>query len=196
MVNELSHFFAYLARMRFIQRWGVMRNTQAENIQEHSLQTAVIAHGLALIAREIFGRQVDPERVMALAVFHEVSEVITGDLPSPIKHHDPALLSAYGRIEEAARERIFAMLPEPLRAAYRPLLFGDDDAFHLRLVKAADKLSAYLKCLEELKGGNEEFSHARVAIEGEIEALDMPEVEYFRERFVPSFSLTLDELNQ
>ena len=195
-MHEPSHFFAYLSRMKFIQRWGVMRNTRAENIQEHSLQAAIIAHALALIARDIFGRDVDAERVMALAVFHDVSEVITGDLPSPIKHHDPALRSAYGRIEESARERIFAMLPEELSQAYRPLLFGDDEAVHLQLVKAADKLCSYLKCLEELKGGNEEFAHAKAAIEREIERLDLPEVGYFMDRFVPSFSLTLDELNQ
>ena len=191
-----SHFFAYLARMKYIQRWGVMRNTQVENIQEHSLQAAIIAHGLAVIARQHFGRDVDPERVMALAVFHDASEVITGDLPSPIKHHDPGLSSAYGRIEDAARERIAAMLPEALRPAYRPLLFADDKPEHLALVKAADKLCSYLKCLEELKAGNEEFTHARATLERDIEAMDLEEVGYFLEHFVPSFSLTLDELNQ
>ena len=194
-MDSPSHFFAYMARMKFIQRWGVMRNTQSENIQEHSLQAAILAHALAVIARDQFGRDVDPERVMALAVFHDASEVITGDLPSPIKHHDPELHSAYGRIEEAARERLSAMLPDDMRDVYRPLLLGQDRPQHLQLVKAADKLCSYLKCLEELKGGNEEFTHARVAIEAEIEAIDLPEVAWFMERFVPSFSLTLDELN-
>ena len=190
------HFFAYMARMKFIQRWGVMRNTQSENIQEHSLQAAILAHALAVIARDRFGRDVDPERVMALAVFHDASEVITGDLPSPIKHHDPELSSAYGRIEEAARKRLTAMLPDDMRDVYRPLLLCKDRPQHVQLVKAADKLCSYLKCLEELKGGNEEFTHARDAIEGEIEAIDLPEVAWFMERFVTSFSLTLDELNQ
>lgn len=195
-MDSPSHFFAYMARMKFIQRWGVMRNTQSENIQEHSLQAAILAHALAVIARDQFGRDVDPERVMALAVFHDASEVITGDLPSPIKHHDPELSSAYGRIEEAARERLTAMLPDNMRDVYRPLLLCKDRPQHVQLVKAADKLCSYLKCLEELKGGNEEFTHARDAIEGEIEAIDLPEVAWFMERFVPSFSLTLDELNQ
>jgi len=194
-VDSPSHFFAYIARMKFIQRWGVMRSTQSENIQEHSLQAAILAHALAVISRDQFGGDVDPERVMALAVFHDASEVITGDLPSPIKHHDPDLSSAYGRIEVAARERLTAMLPEDLRPTYRPLLFGQDRPEHLRLVKAADKLCSYLKCLEELKSGNEEFTHARSAIEREIQALELPEVAWFIEHFVPSFSLTLDELN-
>ena len=195
-MDNPSHFFAYMARMKFIQRWGVMRNTQSENIQEHSLQAAILAHALAVIARDQFGRDVDPERVMALAVFHDASEVITGDLPSPIKHHDPELSSTYGRIEEAARERLTAMLPDDMRDVYRPLLLCKDRPQHVQLVKAADKLCSYLKCLEELKGGNEEFTHARDAIEGEIEAIDLPEVAWFMERFVTSFSLTLDELNQ
>lgn len=194
-MDDPSHFFAYMARMKFIQRWGVMRNTQSENIQEHSLQAAMLAHALAIIARDQFGRDVDPERVMALAVFHDASEVITGDLPSPIKHHDPDPRSAYERIEAAARERLSAMLPDCLRDAYRPLLSGDDRPEHLQLVKAADKLCSYLKCLEELKSGNAEFTHARTAIEREIGALDLPEVGWFMEHFVPSFSLTLDELN-
>ena len=192
---EPSHFFAYLARMKYIARWGVMRNTRTENIQEHSLQAAMIAHGLALIAREIFGRPVDPERVMALAVFHEVSEVITGDLPSPIKYHDPALRSAYGRIEDAARRRLFEMLPAELRGSYRPLIMADGEDGPARLVKAADKLCAYLKCLEEENSGNQEFARARATLEAEIEALDLPEVAWFMERFVPAFSLTLDELS-
>ena len=195
-MDSPSHFFAYMARMKFIQRWGVMRNTQSENIQEHSLQAAILAHALAVIARDQFGRDVDPERVIALAVFHDASEVITGDLPSPIKHHDPELSSTYGRIEEAARERLTAMLPDDMRDVYRPLLLCKDRPQHVQLVKAADKLCSYLKCLEELKGGNEEFTHARDAIEGEIEAIDLPEVAWFMERFVTSFSLTLDELNQ
>jgi len=182
--------------MRFIRRWGLMRNTSEENIQEHSLQTALIAHALALIARRVFDRQVDAERVMTLAAYHEVGEVITGDLPSPIKYHDPELRTAYARIERSANERLLKMLPEELREDYAPLLLHDgDDEEHLRLVKAADTLAAYLKCVEELKGGNQEFSKARDAIERQLEELDRPEVEYFLERFAPSFSLTLDELN-
>ncbi len=195
-MSAVSHFFAYLARMKFIQRWGLMRNTCAENIQEHSLQVAMIAHGLALTRNRVFGGQVDAERVMALAVFHEVGEVITGDLASPIKYFNPEIKTAYGRIEQVAIQRLLGMVPEELRQDYRSLLFAPEaDREHMALVKAADKICAYLKCLEELKAGNQEFSQAKEAIAREIARMDLPEVKYFMERFVPSFSLTIDELN-
>ena len=196
MSTATSHFFAFLARMRFIRRWGLMRNTMDENIQEHSLQVALIAHALALIGRDLFGRDLDPERAMALGAYHEVSEVMTGDLPSPIKHQNPKLTAAYGQLEEAARQRLLAMLPVELRAAYETLVSPcAKDADLVQLVKAADKMSAYFKCVEELKGGNEEFSKAGAAIGRDLAAIDLPEVAYFMERFAPSFSLTLDELN-
>ncbi|MCC7262416.1 MAG: 5'-deoxynucleotidase [Candidatus Latescibacteria bacterium] len=191
-----SHFFAYLSRMKFIQRWGLMRNTCPENIQEHSLQVALVAHCLALVRNQVLGGAVDAQRVMALALFHEVGEVITGDLASPIKYFNPEIKTAYGRIEEVANQRLLGMVPAPLREQYRTLLFPEAaDAECLRLVKAADKLCAYLKCLEELKAGNQEFSQARMAIERDLERLAVPEVAYFMEQFAPSFSLTLDELN-
>ena len=193
---KVSHFFAYLARMKFIQRWGLMRNTRAENIQEHSLQVAMIAHGLALVRNRFFGGKVDPERVMVLAVFHEVGEVITGDLASPIKYFNPEIKKAYGQLERVAQQKLWDMVPQELRADYRSLLFLEEaEAENWRLVKAADKLCAYLKCIEELKAGNREFSRAKKAIEKDIGRLDLPEVDYFMENFVPSFSLTLDELN-
>jgi 5'-deoxynucleotidase len=195
-MSESSHFFAYLSRMKFIQRWGLMRNTCPENIQEHSLQVALVAHCLALIRNRVMGGQADPQRVMALALFHEVGEVITGDLASPIKYFNPEIKAAYGRIEEVANQRLLGMVPAPLRQEYRALLFPEAaDGESLRLVKAADKLCAYLKCLEELKAGNQEFSQAKAAIEREIARLEVPEVAYFMEKFAPSFSLTLDELN-
>ena len=191
-----SHFFAYLSRMKFIQRWGLMRNTCAENIQEHSLQVAQVAHCLALIRNRLQGGQVDAQRVMALALFHEVGEVITGDLASPIKYFNPEIKTAYGRIEQVANQRLLGMVPAPLREDYRALLFpAEADRELLQLVKAADKLCAYLKCLEELKAGNQEFSQAKEAIGRELARLDLPEVAYFMEQFVPSFSLTIDELN-
>lgn len=191
-----SHFFAYLSRMKFIQRWGLMRNTCPENIQEHSLQVALVAHCLALIRNQVLGGQVDAQRVMALALFHEVGEVITGDLASPIKYFNPEIKAAYGRIEQVANQRLLGMVPAPLREAYRTLLFpGEVDGECLRLVKAADKLCAYLKCLEELKAGNQEFSQAKAAIERDLGRLEAPEMAYFLEKFAPSFSLTLDELN-
>ena len=196
IMSENSHFFAYLSRMKFIQRWGLMRNIRAENIQEHSLQVAMIAHGLALIRNRLFAGELDPERVMALAVFHEVGEVITGDLASPIKYFNPEIKRAYGEIEEVASQKLFDMIPAELREDYRPLLFrGEADVENWKLVKAADKICAYVKCLEELKAGNQEFSKAKKAVEKDIERLELPEVRYFMERFVPSFTLTLDELD-
>jgi 5'-deoxynucleotidase len=195
-MSERSHFFAYLSRMKFIQRWGLMRNTCPENIQEHSLQVALVAHCLALIRNRVLGGQVDAQRVMALALFHEVGEVITGDLASPIKYFNPEIKAAYGRIEEVANQRLLGMVPVALREAYRSLLFPEAaDGECLRLVKAADKICAYLKCLEELKAGNQEFSQARAAVERDLTRLEAPEVAYFLEQFAPSFSLTLDELN-
>ena len=191
-----SHFFAYLSRMKFIHRWGLMRNTSVENIQEHSLQVAMIAHALALIRNRLFAGSVDPERVMILAVFHEVSEVITGDLPSPLKYFNPEISGAYSEIEQVARRKLWAMIPQKLQADYRSVLFREEgDAAAWELVKAADKLSAYTKCLEELKAGNQEFAKAKDSIAQEITRLGLPEVDYFMEEFVPSFALALDELN-
>ncbi len=192
----MSHFFAYLSRMKFIQRWGLMRNTRGENIQEHSLQVALIAHGLALIRNRFFAGKVDPERVMALAVFHEVGEVITGDLATPIKYFNPEIEKAYHEIEKLAQEKLYLMLPEELRPDYADLFFlSGPDLENWKLVKAADKICAYLKCVEELKSGNQEFSKAEKSIKSDLGKIDLPEVRYFIEKFVPSFSLTLDELN-
>jgi 5'-deoxynucleotidase len=192
----MSHFFAYLARMKFIQRWGLMRNTRPENIQEHSLQVAMIAHGLAVIRNRLFGGQVDPDRTAVLALYHDVGEVITGDLATPIKYFNPQIKTAYNEIEVVARQKLFDMLPQELRPDYRSLFFlAGDDREHWQLVKAADKICAYLKCLEEMKAGNQEFSKAEKAIQTDIEKMDLPEVAYFMEEFVPSFVLTLDELN-
>ena len=192
----MSHFFAYLARMKFIQRWGLMRNTEPENIQEHSLQVAMIAHNLAVIRNQFFNGNVNPERVGILAVYHEASEVITGDLATPIKYYNLEIKNAFHQIEAHANQRLFAMIPEELKAVYQPIFFlTDADREHWQLVKAADKICAYLKCLEELKAGNQEFSKAGLKIKQELEGFDLPEVQYFIEKFVPSFSLTLDELN-
>ena len=191
-----SHFFAYLSRMKFIHRWGLMRNTQVENIQEHSLQVAMIAHALALIRNRLFAGTLDPERVMVLAVFHEVSEVITGDFPSPLKYFNPEISRAYSEIEQVASRKLWDMIPRELQPDYRSVLFreaGDADAWEL--VKAADKVSAYTKCLEELKAGNQEFAKAKDSLEREIADLRQPEVDYFMREFVRSFTLALDELN-
>ena len=188
-----SHFFAYLSRMRFIQRWALMRNTAPENVQEHSHQAAVLAHALAVIRREKFGGTVDPGLVAAAALYHDASEILTGDMPTPIKYDNPAIRSAYKHIETVAEGKLLAMLPEELRSAYAPVLTDVDPEVE-RLVKAADKLSAYVKCVEELKAGNTEFREAAAQTRRALEAFGLPEVDYFMATFLESFSLTLDEL--
>ncbi len=191
----MSHLFAYLARMKFIRRWGLMHSTYPENIQEHSLRVAMIAHALAVIRNRRFGGGVSPERTAVLALYHDASEVLTGDLPAPVKYFNPEIKTAYGAIEAAAERKLFDMVPDELKEDYRALLLGDDgDRAHRDLVKAADKLAAYIKCLEELAAGNHEFSKAEKVLRESVEALDLPEVRYFLERFAPSFRLTLDEL--
>ena len=192
----MSHFFAYLSRMKLINRWGLMRNTHMENIQEHSLQVAMIAHGLAVIRNKYFSGELNPERVMALAVFHEVGEVITGDLATPIKYFNPEIKQAYSEIEEIAKNKLYNMLPIEMQDDFKSLFFTEsDDEENWIVVKAADKICAYIKCLEELKAGNQEFSKAKKAIEKEIKQFKLLEVDYFMDNFINSFSLTLDELN-
>jgi 5'-deoxynucleotidase len=194
----VSHFFAYLARMKYIQRWGLMRNTRQENIQEHSLQVAMVAHALALIDRDLYGGGADPERTVLLAVYHDAEEVITGDLPTPIKYFSPRIAAAVDDVEEVARQRLLAMLPVQLQPSYAPLLQPEEaDAAAWRLVKLADRTCAYLKCVEEAKAGNREFGPAETTIRGDLEraARDEPALAYFLQVFVPSFELTLDELN-
>lgn len=192
----MSHFFGFMARMKHIKRWGLMRNTREENIQEHSLQAAMIAHALAVIKNKIFGGNVDEKKVMAVAVYHEAGEVITGDLATPIKYFSPEIISAYKKIENIAEKKLVAMLPKQIRKEYEELILNrEDDAEVFAIVKAADKICAYLKCIEELSAGNTEFAKAEKAISKAIDGIKTPEVEYFLKTFVPSFSLTIDELN-
>nr|WP_325219364.1 5'-deoxynucleotidase [uncultured Oscillibacter sp.] len=188
-----SHFFAYVSRMRFIQRWALMRNTAPENVQEHSHQVAVLAHALAVIRNEKFGGSIDPGLAAAAALYHDASEILTGDMPTPIKYGNPAIQSAYKDVEAVAERKLLAMLPEELRGAYAPVLTAVDPEV-ARLVKAADKLSAYIKCVEELKAGNAEFREAAAQTRKALEGYGLPEAAYFLETFMDSFSLTLDEL--
>ncbi len=191
-----SHYFAYLARMKFIMRWGLMRNTRSENTQEHSLQVAMVAHALAIIRNRLYDGALDPQRVALLATFHDAEEVITGDVPTPIKYFNPQIKDAMRGIEGVARERLLAMVPEVLRDEYRSLLFPqDEDAEAWRVVKHADKIAAYLKCVEEAKTGNLEFIKAEQVILADLQAMNDPAVTYFLDVFAPSFRLTLDELN-
>ena len=188
-----SHFFAYISRMRFIQRWALMRNTAPENVQEHSHQAAVLAHALAVIRNEKFGGHLDPGAVAAAALYHDASEILTGDMPTPIKYHDPAIRAAYKDVEAVASRKLLDLLPPELQNAYRPILLEEDGEIR-QVVKAADKLSAYIKCVEELKAGNNEFREAAAQTRRALESYDLPEVRYFLETFMDSFSLTLDEL--
>ena len=188
------HFYAYLSRLRLIQRWGLMRNTQPENDAEHSLMVAVIAHAIAVLGRDRYGREVDPEHVLALAVYHDATEVITGDLPTPVKYHSNALRGAYKDLEVMAVDRLCAMLPESMRGEYRPYLAGAQ-GYDRQVVKAADRISAYIKCVEEERAGNREFDAAGASVKASVEAIGLPEVQDFMREFVPSFALTLDELN-
>ena len=188
-----SHFFAYVSRMRFIQRWALMRNTAPENVQEHSHQVAVLAHALAVIRNEKFGGQVDPGTVAVAALYHDASEILTGDMPTPIKYDNPAIQGAYRDVEKMAEQKLLGMLPQELREVYAPILtVPDEETRHL--VKAADKLSAHIKCLEELKAGNLEFRQAAEQTRRALESYDLPEVRYFIDIFLESFSLSLDEL--
>ena len=192
MANE---FFALLGRMRYITRWGLMRNTFSENIQEHSHQVAVLAHALALIRRDILHLPTpDPDRCAVAALYHDASEILTGDLPTPIKYHSPEIMGAYKQVEELACQKLLATLPEELRGAYEPLLTGETQERLHDLVKAADKLSAYIKCIEERKTGNDEFLSAEKQTRALLEASPLPEVQYFLKHFIPAFELTLDEL--
>ena len=188
------NFLACISRMRYISRWGLMRNTFRENIQEHSHMVAVIAHALAVIRRDVYGGEIDPGLAAAAALYHDAPEILTGDLPTPVKYYNPEIRDAYKQVEEISAQKLLSMLPEDLRPAYAPLLREDCGAELQAVVKAADKLSAYIKCVEELKAGNTEFKQAEEQTRAILEQSTLPEVGYFMEHFMPAFGLTLDEL--
>ena len=188
-------FFAYLSRMKLIKRWSLMRSTQPENIQEHSHQVAVIAHCLAEIDNRIFGAQHDCGYIALLAIYHDVGEVIVGDMPTPVKYFNPEIRRSYGKIEDIAKDKLLNMLPPELTEAYRPLLFTDEKSRAGQLVKAADKISAYVKCLEEVTAGNGEFNQAKESIEQELKKYqNISAVNWFMNHCIEAFSRTLDEL--
>lgn len=189
----MSNFFALMARMKYIERWGLMRSVRKENIQEHSLQTAMIAHALAVIGNKIFGKNYDANAIAVKAMYHESSEIITGDLPTPIKYYNDEIKNAYKYIENVAVGRIIELLPEELQEEYRPILSPDNEE-EKKIIKSADRLCAYLKCVEETNSGNSEFADALLSVKKDIDESDLPEVKYFTEHFVSSFALTLDKL--
>ena len=188
-------FFAFINRMKYIKRWSLMRSIREENIMEHSHQVAVIAHALALIRKKVFGKEIDENKVVMLAQYHEVGEVITGDLPTPIKYFNPEIKSAYKDLEKGACQRLLTMLPENMRSEYENYIMPDENTEEYKLVKCADRLSAYLKCVEEIRAGNSEFKKAKTSIGNELKGYKSPEVDYYLKEFAPAFELTLDELD-
>ena len=189
-----DNFFAYISRMRYIGRWSLMRNSLPENIQEHSHMVAVIAHALGVIRRDVFGVPCDPNEAAAVALYHDASEILTGDLPTPIKYHSADIMGAYKQVEKLACDKLLATLPAELRPAYEELLTRETQERLHDLVKAADKLSAYIKCIEERKAGNNEFLSAEKQTRAMLDASPLPEVAWFLEHFIPAFELNLDEL--
>lgn len=193
--NNQYSFFAFLSRMRHIYRWSLMRNVNRENIMEHSLQVAMIAHGLAIINNKIFIGNANPERTALYAIYHDSNETITGDLPTPIKYFNPDIQTSYKGLEELSKDKLLSLLPADIKEDYEEILFYDETGLEGRLVKAADKICAYIKCVEELKAGNGEFQKAKQSVMEKIKDLKLPEVDYFMKHFMDNFSLTLDELN-
>ncbi len=191
----MSKFFAFLNRMKYIKRWSLMRSVREENIMEHSQQVAVISHALALINNKVFGGNVEVNKVVLLAQYHEVGEVITGDLPTPIKYFNPEIKSAYKDLEKTASKKLLNMLPETLKGEYEQFILPNEDSEEYKLVKCADRLSAYLKCVEEVKAGNSEFKKAKTSILNELKGIKRQEVDYYLKEFAPAYELTLDELD-
>lgn len=191
-----SHFFAHLARMKLIQRWPLMRSVSTENISEHSLQVAFVAHALAVIKNKKFGGDVNPERIAILGMYHDTSEVLTGDLPTPVKYYNPEIAKEYKKIEAAAEQKLLSMLPEEFQEDFAPYLVSQsahsEDA---KIVKQADTICAYLKCLEELSAGNHEYALAKKRLDITLKERHTPEMDYFLNTFAPSFELSLDEIS-
>lgn len=191
----MSHFYAMMSRMKYIERWALMRNSYPENISEHSLEVAMLAHALAVISNKRFKNTLNTDRAALIGLFHDSTEIITGDMPTPIKYYNKDIQGAFKEIEKNAANQLLSMLPEDIREEYEKLFFLTEEEEYLgRLVKAADKLSALIKCIEEKKAGNSEFDSARITIEAALHEMKLPEVELFMEEFLPSYYKTLDEL--
>ncbi|NRD74098.1 5'-deoxynucleotidase [Shewanella sp. VB17] len=193
----MSHLFAHLARMKLIQRWPLMYNIRSENVQEHSLQVAMVAHSLAIISNQKFGTELSPDRAATVAIFHDVSEVLTGDLPTPVKYFNKEIEAEYKKIESIAEHRLLDMVPDEFTSQYQPLLTSKyADPTYKILVKSADTICAFLKCLEELRAGNSEFNTARKRLIESLNDNPDPAVKYFIDCYVPSFKLSLDDINK
>lgn len=190
----MNNFFGMLARMKYITRWGLMRNTLKENIAEHSLDVAIIAHALAIIGNVYFGKENDADHIAVLAMFHDATEIITGDMPTPIKYYAPEIRDSYKKVEEVAANQLLDELPDEMRKIYSEIMIEKKND-QWKYVKAADKLSAYIKCIEESRMGNTDFEKAQETIKKSIESMEMPEVELFIKKFLQSYSITIDEIN-
>lgn len=193
----MHSFFAMMARMKYIDRWALMRNSIRENISEHSMEVAMLSHGLAIIANEKCGKNLDINQIVLMGLYHDANEIITGDMPTPVKYYDEDIKEAYKRVERVASHTMLHKLPEYMQPYYKPYFSGQAGLdYEWRLVKAADKLSAFIKCREELRAGNQEFRTAEQATFRALTEMDMPEVKIFMEDFLPAYDLTLDELQE
>ena len=189
-----NHFYAMLSRMKYINRWGLMRNTRNENLCEHSLEVAYVAHALGIINNEIFGGDINAERLAGLGMYHDVTEIITGDMPTPIKYYNPLIRDAYKEVEQVAEEQMLSGISPDIRERYRGVLLETEEEAELwKYVKAADKISAYIKCREEKKTGNRDFEDAEVTIYNAINDMGLPEVDYFMKEYIPAYMLTIDK---
>lgn len=189
-----KHFYAMLSRMKYINRWGLMRNTRNENLCEHSLEVTFIAHALGIINNEMFGGSLPAERLAILGMYHDVTEIITGDMPTPVKYYSPVIRGAYKEVETVAKDELLSSLPDKIGGRYDSLLMETEEEEELwRYVKAADKLSALIKCIEEQQMGNSDFDDARKTIESALEEMHLPEVDYYMKEFLPAYKLTIDE---
>ena len=190
----MSNFFAFVSRMKFINRWALMRNTSLESLSVHSHEVAMIAHALAVIGNRRLNKSYNAEKAAVIALYHDASEILTGDMPTPVKYNNATLKSAYKSVEDAANQKLLSFLPQDLMQDYSDILMNDDEQLH-KLVKAADKISALIKCVEEQKMGNRDFDNAHKAIKNSIKSLNLPEAEIFMNEFFEGFEKTLDELS-
>ena len=189
-------FYAMLSRMKLIKRWALMRNSLSENISEHSLDVAIIAHALAIISNCRLGNKLNAEKAAAIAIYHDATEIITGDMPTPVKYFNEDIQDAYKKVERAATDKLLSMLPEDIKSYYESMFIAqDEDTYIWKLVKAADKLSALIKCIEERKTGNSEFINAETSITEILKKLNLPEVQIFMDEFLPAYEKSLDELS-
>ncbi|MDR0314325.1 MAG: 5'-deoxynucleotidase [Oscillospiraceae bacterium] len=191
-----NNFFAFISRMKYINRWALMRNIYDENLSQHSYEAAVISHALAVISNTRFNTELNTERAALIGLYHDTSEIFTGDMPTPVKYHNPEIQNAFKNVEKTAKQKLLSLLPQDLRPEYKSIFFKNEKDEHLwKIVKAADKISALIKCIEEEKAGNREFEKAAAVIKREIKDMKMPEVDVFVEEFLPSYFLTLDQLD-